>query len=54
MTYDLDKAIKQEIENETPLNKTGKPIDIYKCIKWLIEDEFTTGQIISPNGGYVI
>ena len=22
--------------------------------KWLIEDEFTTGQVISPNGGWVI
>lgn len=32
----------------------GKPIDITRCIKWLIEDEFTTGQVISPNGGLVI
>ena len=48
------EAIKEEIKNETPLNKIGKPIDIYRCVKWLIEDEFTTGQIISPNGGYVI
>ena len=29
-------------------------LDIYRCVKWLIEDEFTTGQIISINGGYVI
>lgn len=54
MNNNLDNAIKEEIKNETPLNKIGKPIDIYRCIKWLIEDEFTTGQIISPNGGYVI
>lgn len=54
MNSNLDNAIKEEIKSETPLNKIGKPIDIYKCAKWLIEDEFTTGQIISPNGGYVI
>lgn len=54
MNSNLDNAIKEEIKNETPLNKIGKPIDIYKCVKWLIEDEFTTGQVISPNGGYVI
>ena len=54
MNSSLDNAIKEEIKKETPLNKIGKPIDIYKCAKWLIEDEYTTGQIISPNGGFVI
>jgi len=54
MNNSLDKVIKEEIKNDTPLNKIGNPIDIYRCVKWLIEDEFTTGQIISPNGGYVI
>lgn len=54
MNSNLDNRIKEEIKNETPLNKIGKPIDIYRCVKWLIEDEFTTGQVISPNGGYVI
>ena len=54
MNSDLDNVIKVEIEKETPLGRIGKPEDIYKCVKWLIEDEFTTGQIISPNGGFVI
>ncbi len=54
MNSKLDEKIKQEIKNETPIGKIGKPIDIYRCAKWLIEDEFTTGQIISVNGGYVI
>lgn len=47
----------EEIENlkeETPLGKIGEPKDIAKCVKWLIEDEFTTGQIISINGGWII
>ena len=54
MNSKIDKHIKEQLKEETPLGKIGKPIDIYRCVKWLIEDEFTTGQIISPNGGYVI
>lgn len=44
----------EQIKQEIPLEKIGEPIDIAKCVKWLIEDEYTTGQIISPNGGWVI
>ena len=42
------------IKKEIPLEKIGKPEDITKAIKWLIEDDYTTGQVISPNGGWVI
>lgn len=42
------------INEEIPLGKIGKTVDIAKCIKWIIEDEYTTGQIISINGGWVI
>lgn len=44
----------EDIKEQTPLRKIGKPIDIARCVRWLIEDEFTTGQVISPNGGWVI
>lgn len=54
MNSKLDERIKEEIKKETPLERIGEPIDIYKCAKWIIEDEFTTGQVISVNGGYVI
>lgn len=54
MNSKLDNAIKEQIKQDTPLGKIGKPEDIFRCVKWLIEDEFTTGQVISPNGGYVI
>lgn len=54
MNNNFDKNIIEQLKEETPLNKIGEPEDIYKCVKWLIEDNFTTGQIISPNGGYVI
>jgi len=54
MNSHIDQKIKSEIKNETPLGKIGKTIDVYRCVKWLIEDEFTTGQVISVNGGYII
>lgn len=50
----IDEHIKNEIRSETPIGKIGNPLDIYRCAKWLIEDEFTTGQVISVNGGYII
>ena len=50
----LSSEEKDEIKREIPLNKFGKPIQIVKCIKWLIEEEYTTGQIISINGGWNI
>ena len=54
MNNNLNEEIRKEIGQEIPLNRIGKPIDIYRCAKWLVEDEYTTGQIISPNGGWVI
>ena len=54
MNKDIDIKTQKEIIESIPLNKIGRTIDIYKCAKWLVEDEYTTGQIISPNGGWVI
>ena len=41
-----------EIKKEIPLERIGMATDIAKCVKWLIEDNYTTGQIISINGGW--
>lgn len=44
----------EEIKEEIPLERLGDPQDIAKCVKWLIDDNYTTGQVISINGGWVI
>ena len=54
MNKNLTTEELEQIKEQIPLNKIGKAIDIAKCIKWLVEDEYTTGQIISINGGWYI
>ena len=54
MCMDYTEEEIQEINSQIPLGKFGEGIDIAKCAKWLIEDNYTTGQVISPNGGWVI
>ena len=54
MNSELTQEEKNEIQNEIPLEKIGEAKDIAKCIEWLIEDNYTTGQIISINGGWII
>ena len=54
MNKNLSKKEIDNLKDEIPLGKIGKPSDISRCIKWLIYDEYTTGQIISVNGGWYI
>ena len=54
MSLDYTEEEIREINNQIPLGKFGEAKDIAKCARWLIEDCYTTGQIISPNGGWVI
>lgn len=54
MNQYLTKMELEEIKQETPLEKIGEGSDIAKCVEWLIDDNFTTGQVISINGGLVI
>lgn len=55
---DINKNLSQDdldiIKNDIPLERIGQPIDIARCINWLVDDEYTTGQIISINGGWFI
>ena len=44
----------EDIKEEIPLEKIGETSDIAKCVEWLIEDKYTTGQVIAINGGWSI
>ena len=54
MNKDLNGEDLKEIINQIPLGRIAKPEDIAKSIKWLIEDEYVTGQVISVDGGWNI
>lgn len=54
MNSKLTAEEKKQIIQEIPLLRIGKAEDIGKCVKWLIEDDYVTGQIISVNGGWLI
>ncbi len=52
MTANVTEEDWEEVKKEIPLAKIGMPKDIAKCVKWLVEDDYTTGQIIEINGGW--
>lgn len=52
MNAHLTKEEFDQIIDDTPLGRLGEGIDIARCVKWLAEDEFTTGQVISIDGGW--
>lgn len=45
-----------DIKERTPLGRTGMPSDIAAAVSFLVSPggDFITGQVLSPNGGFVI
>ncbi len=56
MLGDLSSEDLKDLETSTPLMRLGSPVDVANCIYFLASPEasFFTGQVLSPNGGYVI
>ena len=57
MNAHLSKEDIENLKDETPLGKIGTPEDVAKAVFFLASDEFspfTTGQVLSPNGGFLI
>lgn len=54
MMFDLDKDERKALIDETPLKRFASPQEIAEAIVFLAESEFTTGQVLSPNGGFTI
>lgn len=54
MNNDLSEEDIKNIENEIPMRRIGKPEEIAKTAKMLIESDYITGQIIEVNGGWHI
>ncbi len=54
MNKNLSNREIEDLVEEIPLERIGETSDITKCIEWLISDKYTTGQVISINGGWII
>lgn len=54
MNKDLTVEDLEELKKEIPLGRIADPEEIVNSIKWLINDEYISGQIISVNGGWRI
>lgn len=56
MNSALTEDIIKELKEETPLGKIGSSSDIAEMIAFLAGEKagFITGQVISPNGGFLI
>lgn len=53
MNSNLSEEDLKLVQDEIPLGKIGSPNSISNCVQWLIGDEYTTGQVISINGGWI-
>ena len=56
MLSSFDESTLSSLAEETPLGRLGTPEDIAETLLFLASDkaDFITGQVISPNGGFVI
>ena len=54
MMFDIGGDEKRALIEETPAGRFGTPEDIAKTVLFLAENDFYTGQVLSPNGGFVI
>ncbi|MGE0826026.1 MAG: SDR family NAD(P)-dependent oxidoreductase [Candidatus Binatia bacterium] len=56
MTAAIDDAVRRAISMATPAGRFGSPQDVANLAVYLASEEsnFVVGQVISPNGGYVI
>jgi len=56
MTQAVSDAVRQAIEMATPAGRFGSPQDVANLAVYLASEEsdFVVGQVMSPNGGYVI
>lgn len=54
MNQQLSKNEIEKIKDEIPMRKIGSLDNISKAVEWLIADDYTTGQVLSINGGWYI
>lgn len=56
MNKDIQDDVLAELIAETPVGRLGRPEDIAEAVAFFVQpsSDFTTGQVLSPNGGMVL
>ncbi len=54
MVGNLSPETLEELAQECPLGRNGKPEDVARGLLYLAEAEFVTGQVLGVNGGFVL
>lgn len=54
MMSSFDNEDRKNLESEIPLGRFGNPDEIADAVFFLAENTYTTGQVLSPNGGFTI
>lgn len=54
MCAQVDPETLQELAQEAPLGKNGKPGDVAQAMEYLANADFITGEVLSVNGGLII
>ena len=50
----VDPEILDQMADEAPVGRNGKPEDVAKAMAYLAEAEFVTGHVLNVDGGYAI
>ena len=54
MCAGIDPEILDEMAQEAPVGRNGKPEDVAQAMEYLINAEFVTGQVLPVNGGFIL
>lgn len=54
MCAQVDPETLQELAEETPLGRNGKPEDVARAMEFLAQAEFVTGHVLNVDGGFAI
>ncbi len=54
MCSQVEPAILEQLRQQTPTGKLGRPEDVAQAVLYLCDAEFVTGQVLPVNGGFII
>lgn len=54
MCATVEPEILEEMAQEAPIGRNGKPEDVAQAMAYLADATFVTGQVLPVNGGYVL